>query len=291
MDNWRRNLNGPTMLVPGKAPCPGHMGPGQWHPLQHPNQPVSHRHHHQPRMANEEADSQSHSTPFTTKTYNSTSADGGSIDVVRRPRGRPPGSKNKPKTPVIITQDSEPSMSPYVLEISDNTDIVEAVTRFCRKRNMGLCVLHGNGVVANVSLKQPSSTPGAVVTFHGHFNILSISATVLPGNIPAMDDGFKISLAGPQGQVVGGLVVGPLLSAGTNYLIASTFNSPSFQSLPLEHDHRHSGEERQKELSGLGDGGPTQPGAADSSRIPSYSYQSSEVIWAPAARQPPPPPY
>ncbi|CAI9786074.1 unnamed protein product [Fraxinus pennsylvanica] len=238
-------------------------------------------------MANEEADSQSHSTPFSTKNYPSISTnDGASIEVVRRPRGRPPGSKNKPKSPVIITQDSEPSMSPYVLEISENTDIVEAITRFCRKRNMGLCILHGNGVVANVTLKQPSSTPGAVVTFHGHFNILSISATVLQGNIPVTDDGFKISLAGPQGQVVGGLVVGPLLSAGTIYLIASTFNSPSFQRLPLEDDPRHSGEERRQELSGLGDV-PTPPGAADSRRIPSYSYQSSDVIWAPAARPPP----
>lgn len=250
--------------------------------------------HHHSGMPNEEADSQSHSTPFNTQRYPSTSAnDGASIEVVRRPRGRPPGSKNKPKPPVIITQDPEPSMKPYVLEISDNNDIVDAITQFCRKRNMGLCILNGSGVVANVNLKQISSTPGAVVTFRGHFNILSISATVLPGNIPATDDGFKISLAGPHGQVIGGLVVGPLISAGTIYLIAATFSSPSFQKLPLEDDPHHSGEERQQsppELSRLGDNGPPPPPAADSSRIPVYTYQSSDVIWAPAARQPPPPP-
>ncbi|KAL2511584.1 AT-hook motif nuclear-localized protein 17 [Abeliophyllum distichum] len=269
-----------------------------------------HRHHHNPSSATtpspphhhlgmpiEEDDSQSHSTSFTTKRYPSTSAnDGASIEVIRRPRGRPPGSKNKPKPPVIITQVSEPSMNPYVLEISDNTDIVEAITRFCRKRNTGLCILNGNGIVANVTIKQPSTTPAAVVTFHGHFSILSISATVLPGNIPATSDGFKISLAGPQGQVVGGLVVGPLFSAGTIYLMAATFNSPSFERLPLEDDPRHSGEEQQQsppELSGLGDSGHPPLAGTDSSRIPVYSYQSSDVIWAPAARQtpPPPPPY
>lgn len=71
--------------------------------------------------------------------------DGATIEVVRRPRGRPPGSKNKPKPPVIITRDAEPSMSPYILEIPTGVDIINSITKFCRKRNMGLCVLNGSG--------------------------------------------------------------------------------------------------------------------------------------------------
>ncbi|PIN26031.1 hypothetical protein CDL12_01228 [Handroanthus impetiginosus] len=214
--------------------------------------------------------------------------DGATIEVVRRPRGRPPGSKNKPKPPVVITRDvSEPSMSPYVLELPAGVDLIESTTRFCRKRSMGLCILNGNGVVANVTLKQPSATPGATVTFHGRFDILSISATILPGGGMATGNGpFCISLAGPQGQVVGGIVVGPLLSAGTVYLIAATFNSPSFERLQQAPD-----EDEAVERGGSGHDQREAVSAGDSGGAhPMYSYQPSDVIWAPTARQPPPPP-
>lgn len=73
-------------------------------------------------------------------------SDGASIEVVRRPRGRPPGSKNKPKPPVVITREaSEPTMSPYILEVQGGNDIVEAVSRFCRRKSIGLSVLAGSG--------------------------------------------------------------------------------------------------------------------------------------------------
>ncbi|KAI3465185.1 hypothetical protein Pfo_021848 [Paulownia fortunei] len=218
--------------------------------------------------------------------------DGATIEVVRRPRGRPPGSKNKPKAPVIITGDSsEPTMSPYVLELPPGVDIIESTTRFCRKRNMGLCVLNGNGVVANVILKQPSTTPGATVTFHGRFDILSISATILPpGGLVAGNGLFTLYVAGPQGQVVGGLVVGPLVSAGTIYLIAASFNNPSFHRLQqVDHDQdaaaRDGGHDSQKEASGGGDSAAPASGG-----ISMYSYKPSDVIWTPTTRQPQPPP-
>ncbi|KAL1540208.1 AT-hook motif nuclear-localized protein 28-like [Salvia divinorum] len=221
-------------------------------------------------------------------------ADGATIEVVRRPRGRPPGSKNKPKPPVIITRDAaEPAMSPYVLELPAGVDIVDSTARFCRKRNIGLCLLSGSGAVTNVTLKQPSTTPGATVTFHGRFDILSISATVLPpGSAAAASSPFALSLAGPQGQVVGGHVVGPLLSAGTIYLVAANFSNPSFHRLqPVDQEQDDSGgheHESPKTTSGGGSGGaaPTSGGAS------MYSYQPNDVVWAPANRhQPPPPPY
>lgn len=225
--------------------------------------------------------------------------DGATIEVIRRPRGRPPGSKNKPKPPVIITRDSEPTMSPYILEVPAGVDLVDSVTRFCRNRNMGLCVLNGSGTVSNVTLRQPSTNPGATVTFHGRFDILSISATVVPPSASFMYNGtgsaFTISLAGPQGQVVGGAVVGPLLSAGTVYLISATFNNPSYYRFPSEDETRNSGgggsggsEGRhpspQTAVSGGGESSAAAPESMYSCHLP------SDVIWAPTARQPPPPP-
>ncbi|KAF9687380.1 hypothetical protein SADUNF_Sadunf02G0087500 [Salix dunnii] len=173
--------------------------------------------------------------------------DGATIEVVRRPRGRPPGSKNKPKPPVIITREPEPSMSPYILEVPGGNDVVEALSRFCRRKNMGICVLTGSGMVANVTLRQPSTTPGATVTFHGRFDILSISATFLPQTASYLvPNSLTISLAGPQGQIVGGIVAGGLVAAGTVFVVATSFNNPSYHRLPLEEEGR---------TSGSGDGG------------------------------------
>lgn len=209
--------------------------------------------------------SPTHPTPLTyTYTDANTSTnpspnDDATIEIVRRPRGRPPGSKNKPKPTVIITQNAEPSMSPYILELPPGVDVIETITTFCRKRKMGLCVLNGNGAVSNVTFKQPSTA----VTFHGRFDIISLSATInISDNLAS---GFAISLAGSQGQVVGGLVVGPLVSAGSIYLICATFNTPSFHRLPME----------------LEDDSVSQSPAQTE-----YSYKPSDH--AARARQPPP---
>ncbi|KAF4359872.1 hypothetical protein CsatB_007652 [Cannabis sativa] len=219
--------------------------------------------------------------------------DGASIEVVRRPRGRPPGSKNKPKTPVVVTRDTEPAMSPYILEVPGGNDIVEAIARFCRRKNMGLCVLTGSGTVANVTLRQPSTTPGATVTFHGRFDILSITATFVAQTSPScpIPSGFTISLAGPQGQIVGGLVSGALIAAGTVYVVGASFNNPSYHRLPADDEVRNStpsAEAQSPPRSGGGESGGHAP--ADSCGMSMYSQLPSDVIWAPTARQPPPPP-
>lgn len=221
------------------------------------------------------------------------SGDGATIEVVRRPRGRPPGSKNKPKPPVIITRDPEPAMSPFILEVSGGNDVVQAIAQFSRRRNMGLCVLTGSGAVANVTLRQPSTTPGATVTFHGRFDILSVSATFLPQQSQQVPNGFTISLAGPQGQIVGGLVAGALVAAGTVFIIAASFDNPSYHRLPApEEENRNSasaGDGHSPAASGAGDSGH---GQAESCGMSMYScHLPSDVIWAPTARPPPPPPY
>ncbi|XP_019152665.1 PREDICTED: AT-hook motif nuclear-localized protein 17-like [Ipomoea nil] len=220
--------------------------------------------------------------------------DGASIEISRRPRGRPPGSKNKPKPPVVITLDAGPSMSPYVLELPGGVDLIGSVTRFCRKRDMGLCVLSGSGTVSDVTLRQPSTAPGPNIIFHGRFDILSISATILNPNVnfsgvTSRPEDFTIALAGPQGQVVGGPVVGPLTTAGPVYLIAATFNNPLHHRLPVDEEGKNCGGGNESGLQSSGgeeSGGATEPRGLSST----FNCQmASDVIWAPTARQAPPP--
>ncbi|KAI4338412.1 hypothetical protein MLD38_023476 [Melastoma candidum] len=155
--------------------------------------------------------------------------------VVRRPRGRPPGSKNKPKPPVIVTRESSNSLRAHILEVGNGCDVFDCVATYARRRQRGICVLSGSGTVTNVSLRQPVAA-GSVVTLHGRFEILSLSGSFLPPPAPPGATSLTIFLAGGQGQVVGGNVVGELIASGPVIIIASSFMNVAYERLPLEHE-------------------------------------------------------
>ncbi|XP_023741381.2 LOW QUALITY PROTEIN: AT-hook motif nuclear-localized protein 23 [Lactuca sativa] len=161
-------------------------------------------------------------------------AGGGPGDIVgRRPRGRPPGSKNKPKPPVIITRESANTLRAHILEISNGYDVFESIATYARRRQRGICILSGSGTVTNVSLRQPSA-PGSVIALQGRFEILSLSGSFLPPPAPPGATSLTIFLAGGQGQVVGGNVMGELTAAGPVIVIASSFTNVAYERLPLE---------------------------------------------------------
>ncbi|KAL0913342.1 hypothetical protein M5K25_016794 [Dendrobium thyrsiflorum] len=153
----------------------------------------------------------------------------------RRQRGRPPGSKNKPKPPVIITRESANTLRAHILEIGAGCDVFDCVATYARRRQRGICVLSGSGTVTKVSLRQPSSS-GAVVALHGRFEILSLSGSFLPPPAPPGATSLSIFLAGGQGQVVGGNVVGELFAAGPVIVIAASFTNVAYERLPLEEE-------------------------------------------------------
>ncbi|CAN4077248.1 unnamed protein product [Withania somnifera] len=155
--------------------------------------------------------------------------------VGRRPRGRPPGSKNKPKPPVIITRESANTLRAHMLEIGNGCDVFECISTYARRRQRGICVLSGSGTVTNVSIRQPAAA-GSVVTLHGRFEILSLSGSFLPPPAPPGATSLTIFLAGGQGQVVGGSVVGELITSGPVIVIASSFTNVAYERLPLEED-------------------------------------------------------
>lgn len=150
----------------------------------------------------------------------------------RRPRGRPQGSKNKTKPPVIITQDTPNALRCHILEISNGSDVVESVSNYATRRGQGVCVLSGTGAVTNVVLRQLAGS--GPVTLPGRFEIVSLSGTALPPPAPAGAGGLSVYLAGGQGQVVGGMVAGPLMASGPVVLMATSFQNAAYDRLPLE---------------------------------------------------------
>ncbi|XP_028790920.1 AT-hook motif nuclear-localized protein 15-like [Neltuma alba] len=80
-----------------------------------------------------------------------------------------------------------------------------------------------------------------VITLNGRFEILSLSGAFLPAPSPPGATGLTVYLAGGQGQVVGGAVVGSLVASGPVLVIAATFANATYGRLPLEDEP--SGEE------------------------------------------------
>ncbi|XP_074379918.1 AT-hook motif nuclear-localized protein 16 [Apium graveolens] len=155
---------------------------------------------------------------------------GNEVDASRRPRGRPTGSKNKPKPPIILTRDSANALRAQAMEVSPGCDVTESLTTFSRRKQRGISVLSATGFVTDVTLRQPGSS-GAILTLHGRFEILSLLGSILP---PPAPPGLTIYLAGAQGQVVGGGVVGALIASGPVVIMAATFMNATFDRLPLE---------------------------------------------------------
>ncbi|XP_077249210.1 AT-hook motif nuclear-localized protein 28-like [Tasmannia lanceolata] len=105
------------------------------------------------------------------------------------------------------------------LEIPAGSDIVEFISGFVRRQNVGVFVISGTGKVSRVTIRPLLTVPGhsETRTFGGDFEIITISATFL-SHYPSssfLHDYFMVSLAGDQGWVLGGNVTGPLLASGT----------------------------------------------------------------------------
>nr|GEW06409.1 AT-hook motif nuclear-localized protein 16-like [Tanacetum cinerariifolium] len=156
--------------------------------------------------------------------------------VTRRPRGRPAGSKNKPKPPIIVTRENANTLRAHAMEICPGCDVGESLATFARRKQHGICILSATGCVTNVTLRQssPSSGTGPIVTLHGHFDILSLMGSVLPPPAPPGVTGLDIYLAGPQGQLVGGAIAGPLIASGPVVIMAATFMNATFDRLPID---------------------------------------------------------
>lgn len=244
----------------------------------------------------------------------------GVVGAWKRRRGRPPGSKNKPKplsAAAAVARDVEPAssaMRPHVLEVPSGGDVARALAGFARRRGLGICVLAGTGAVADVSLRHPSSSAdgagGSTAVFRGRYEILSISATFLAPSTPAavaratVRD-LSVSLAGPHGQVVGGAVVGPLVAATAVVVLAAAFTDLTFHRLPLEDDapasvsdiagadeRRGHGRHQYPEQHDAGGSSHPQAMAPATQPVPLFARESHELCpAAPASAQRPRSPY
>lgn len=164
-----------------------------------------------------------------------------------------------------MTRDNPNALRSHVLEVCDGADIVESLAKFARSKGRAVSVLSGTGVVADVTLRQPADPPSDVVTLYGRFQILTMTGTILPPPAPANAGGLSIFMGGVEGQVMGGIPIGPLIASGPVMLIATSFANAVFERLPIDEPE----EEEEGEGEENGASGKVQPTASQSSSVTS----------------------
>ncbi|KAK4278871.1 hypothetical protein QN277_016652 [Acacia crassicarpa] len=162
--------------------------------------------------------------------------------TIRKPKGRPPGSKNKPKPEIM----DEQALKHAIIEIPAGCDVVEELIKFAEIHNVGLTVLSGSGSVTNVTLSHTLSNNAPSLTLNGTFVMLSLSGTYVktqncsssslppnPSSFPGVVSSpgfscFTMCLAGTKGEIFGGVIAGKIIAASLVVVVAALYKKPMF---------------------------------------------------------------
>ncbi|XP_041028798.1 AT-hook motif nuclear-localized protein 1-like isoform X2 [Juglans microcarpa x Juglans regia] len=138
----------------------------------------------------------------------------------KRGRGRPSGSGN---WQLLASLGGD--FTPHVVTVNTGEDVAGRILSFSQKSLRGICILSANGAVSNVTIRQPGSS-GGILTYEGRFEILSLSGSFTvtdTGGKRSRTGGLSISLAGPDGRVIGGGIAGLLVAAGPIQIVVGSF--------------------------------------------------------------------
>nr|GLL19047.1 AT-hook motif nuclear-localized protein 10-like isoform X1 [Ipomoea trifida] len=146
----------------------------------------------------------------------------------KKGRGRPPGSgrKNQISSAALGSAGAGFGFKPHVVTIKAGEDVQAKLMSFSQNTSQAICILSANGAISNVTLRQ-AATSGGTVTYEGRFEILSLSGSFLLselGGQRSRTGGLSVSLAGPDGHVLGGCVAGLLTAASPVQVIVGSFS-------------------------------------------------------------------
>ncbi|RXI01111.1 hypothetical protein DVH24_001345 [Malus domestica] len=119
------------------------------------------------------------------------------------------------------------NFTPHIITVNSGEDVMMKIISFSQQGPRAICVLSANGVISSVTLRQPDSS-GGTLTYEGRFEILSLSGSFMPnetGGTRSRSGGMSVSLASPDGRVVGGGVGGLLVAASPVQVVVGSFLS------------------------------------------------------------------
>ncbi|CAN1258689.1 AT-hook motif nuclear-localized protein 1 [Linum perenne] len=123
------------------------------------------------------------------------------------------------------------NFTPHIITVNAGEDVTMKIISFSQQGPRAICILSANGIISNVTLRQPDSS-GGTLTYEGRFEILSLSGSFMPsesGGTRSRSGGMSVSLASPDGRVVGGGIAGLLIAASpVQVCFSSIFLSSAF---------------------------------------------------------------
>ncbi|MED6115789.1 hypothetical protein PIB30_094088 [Stylosanthes scabra] len=146
----------------------------------------------------------------------------------KRGRGRPPGSGKKQQLASLgelMSGTAGMGFTPHIITVAVGEDIATKVMAFSQQGPRAICIMAATGAVSTVTLGQPS-TSGGSVTYEGRFEILCLSGSYLltdSGGSRNRSGGLSVSLASPDGRVIGGGVGGVLIAASPVQVVVGSF--------------------------------------------------------------------
>ncbi|XP_044501465.1 AT-hook motif nuclear-localized protein 1-like [Mangifera indica] len=128
------------------------------------------------------------------------------------------------------------NFTPHVITVNAGEDVTMKVISFSQQGPRAICILSANGVISNVTLRQPDSS-GGTLTYEGRFEILSLSGSFIPTECQgtrSRSGGMSVSLVSPDGRVVGGGVAGLLVAASPVQVVVGSFLPGNHQEQKLK---------------------------------------------------------
>ncbi|KAL4392964.1 hypothetical protein AHAS_Ahas02G0004600 [Arachis hypogaea] len=144
---------------------------------------------------------------------------------VGAPAGAPSGEPVKRKRGELMSGTAGMGFTPHIITVAVGEDIATKVMAFSQQGPRAICIMAATGAVSTVTLRQPS-TSGGTVTYEGRFEILCLSGSYLltdSGGSRNRSGGLSVSLASPDGRVIGGGVGGVLVAASTVQVVVGSF--------------------------------------------------------------------
>ncbi|MED6168314.1 hypothetical protein PIB30_010647 [Stylosanthes scabra] len=153
----------------------------------------------------------------------------------KKPRGRPRGSKNKPKLPIFLRKVNENGMRPILIQMAPGVDVIGALINFAVRRHIRISILSACGSISEAAIHNtlPLNTNAIGLSMRGPFNMMSLSGTYYDGHVRPACSSFSILLGGTHGQVFGGIVAGKVVTAGTVNVMVASFERTEFYALQL----------------------------------------------------------
>uniref|UniRef100_A0ACD5XTA3 Uncharacterized protein n=1 Tax=Avena sativa TaxID=4498 RepID=A0ACD5XTA3_AVESA len=143
-----------------------------------------------------------------------------------RRRGRPRGSGRRQILATLgewYALSAGGSFTPHVIIVPAGEDVAARIMSFSQKGPRSVCILSANGTISTVAFNQPGSS-GSTFNYEGLFEILQLTGSfTMAEEGRRRTGGLSVSLAGPDGRVVGGVVAGTLRAATPIQVIVSSF--------------------------------------------------------------------